>query len=350
MEDREQILNRILSNIPDRYDKSKGLFPYDFSKATAIEFERKNKEIQEVASKLDVENLEGEELERFVYQRTGIKRKQATRSTTIVVISGAEGSGIKKGDLVGTDTVNFIVQEDIIIDESGQARVFVVCEEYGFVGNVPANSINKFPVSIPGLIDVYNPEPVTNGYNSETDDELRKRYYDKLQRPGKSGNKYHYEQWAKEVVGVGDAKVFPRWNGPLTVKVVIVDANKQPANEELVGVTFNHIESQRPFGANVTVVSATAKQINISVDLTLIPGHLEEKVKDNIKINIAKYLQEITFKTDSTDKFIPVSFARIGSIILDTEGVMDYTNLTVNGGTSNVAIADDEVPVMGEVV
>lgn len=350
MENREEILNRILSNIPDRYDKSKGLFPYDFSKATAIEFERKNKEIQEVANKLDVENLEGEELERFIYQRTGQERKPATKATAVVIISGAEGAKIGKGDLVGADTVNFIVQEDIIIDESGQARVFVVCEEYGFVGNVPANSINKFPVSIPGLIDVYNPEPVTNGYNSETDDELRKRYYDKLQRPGKSGNKYHYEQWAKEVVGVGGVRVVPRWDGPLTVKVVIVDANKQPANEELVGITLNHIESQRPFGATVTVVSAIAKQINISVDLTLIPGHLEEKVRDNIKINIAKYLQEITFKTDSTDKFIPVSFARIGSIILDTEGVMDYTNLTVNGGTSNIAIADDEVPVMGEVV
>ncbi|WP_200804920.1 baseplate J/gp47 family protein [Anaerosalibacter sp. Marseille-P3206] len=341
MESIKEIHNRMLKNISDEYDKTEGSFFYDSTKPAAIEFALMYMELEEVANKLDVENLFDEELERFVYQRTGIKRKQATRSTTIVVISGAEGSGIKKGDLVGTDTVNFIVQEDIIIDESGQARVFVVCEEYGFVGNVPANSINKFPVSIPGLIDVYNPEPVTNGYNSETDDELRKRYYDKLQRPAKAGNKYHYEQWAKEVVGVGGVRVVPRWNGPLTVKVVIIDSNGQPASKDLIGNVFNHIESERPFGANVTVVSATPVTINISVTLVLVEGYEELRVKENISKNISEYLKSIAFKTDY------VSYAQIGSIILDTDGVLDYSDLLINSGISNIPILNEEVAIMG---
>ena len=36
----------------------------------------------------------------------------------------------------------------------------------------------------------------------------------------KAGNKYHYREWALEVTGVGDAKIFPRYNGPLSIKVV----------------------------------------------------------------------------------------------------------------------------------
>jgi uncharacterized phage protein gp47/JayE len=342
LEDREEILNRILSNIPDRYDKSKGLFPYDFSKATAIEFVNFYLKLEDVKNKLDVENLSGEELERFVYQRTGtVTRKPATKATEMVVISGSEGAKISKGDLVGADTVNFISTENKTIDATGQMRVIVECEEYGTIGNVPAGTINSFPVSIPGLVDVYNPEPFTNGYNAESDDELRERYYEKLQRPAKAGNKYHYEQWAKEVVGVGGVRVVPRWNGPLTVKVVIIDSNGLPADQELIDSVKNHIEEERPFGANVTVVSATPVTINISVTLVLVEGYEELQVKEKISKNISEYLKSIAFKTDY------VSYAQIGSIILNTDGVIDYSDLLVNFGTGNVLIINDQVAIMG---
>lgn len=341
MENREDILKRILSNIPDRYDKSEGLFPYDFSKAAAIEFENKNKEMQEIANKLDIENLTGEELERFIYQRTGITKKQATKATATVIITGQEGARISKGELVGADTVNFVSMEDKTIDITGRIEVLVECELVGSIGNVSAGAIKYFPVSIAGLVDVYNPEAVTNGYDAETNDELRKRYYEKLQRPAKAGNKYHYEQWAKEVVGVGGVRVVPRWNGPLTVKVVIIDSNGQPASQELIDNVFNHIESERPFGANVTVVSAEPVEINISVTLVLAEGYEDLQVKEGISKNIAGYLKSIAFKTNY------ISYAQIGSIILETDGVIDYSNLKVNDGIANIPIQDEEVAIMG---
>ena len=204
-----------------------------------------------------------------------------------------------------------------------------------------AGTINSFPVSIPGLVDVYNPEPFTNGYNAESDDELRERYYEKLQRPAKAGNKYHYEQWAKEVVGVGGVRVVPRWNGPLTVKVVIIDSNGQPASQDLIDDVFNHIEEERPFGADVTVVSAEPVEINLSVNLALADGYIEQQVKDYISENITEYLKFIAFKTNY------ISYAQIGSIILDTEGVLDYSNLQINGGISNIPIGNEEVAIMG---
>lgn len=40
----------------------------------------------------------------------------------------------------------------------------------------------------------------------KSDDELRDRYFEKVSLPATSGSKYHYEQWAKEISGVGDAK------------------------------------------------------------------------------------------------------------------------------------------------
>lgn len=341
MSDIETIHKRMLGSISNEYDKSEGSFFYDATRPAAIEFENKDKEIQKVADKLDIENLEGEELERFIYQRTGIPRKPATKATTIVIITGQEGAKISKGDLVGADTVNFISMEDKTIDLTGQMEVLVECEEPGTIGNVPAGAIKYFPVSIPGLVDVYNPEAVTNGYDVESDTELRQRYYEKLQRPAKAGNKYHYEQWAKEVVGVGGVRVVPRWNGPLTVKVIIIDSNGQPASEDLVDRVFNHIEGERPFGANVTVISATPVTINISVTLVLVEGYEELQVKENISKNISEYLKSIAFKTDY------VSYAQIGSIILDTDGVLDYSDLLINSGMANIPIGNEEVAIMG---
>lgn len=339
----EEIHGRMMANVDDDYDKSNGSFIWDSTKVSAIELGVLHEKAEEIQSKQDVENLTDNELTRFVYQRTGIIRKPATKAVTTVIISGSVGSVIQVGDLVGTDTHNFVSLEEKTVGESGTVNVLVESEEFGSVGNVPMGAINRFPVSISGLANVYNPNPVTNGYEAESDSELRQRYYDKLQRPGKAGNKYHYEEWAKSVVGVGDARVIPRWNGPLTVKVVLIDSNRQPASPELVDEVFDYIEEERPFGADVTVVSAAGVPINISVTLSLAPEYVEEDVVQTIAVNLANYLRGLAFKSTF------VSYAKIGSEIIDSEGVIDYQDLLVNGGVANIPIGNEEVAIMGGV-
>lgn len=334
----------MMLGINDEYDKAKGEFIYDATKPAAVEFANQQKKIAEVQDKLDVENLTGDELTRFVYQRTGQIRKLATQATTTVIVSGAAGTIVRTGELVGTDTILFTVIEEATLNESGLGHVRIQCNEFGQIGNVPANTIKNFPVSIPGLINVYNPEPVVDGYDEETDDDLRQRYYDKLQRPGKSGNEFHYREWTLEVTGTGDAKIFKRYNGPLTMKVVIIDANKLPAPNELVEEVRAHIEKEMPFGVeDLNVMSAAALLVNLTVAITLMPGYTEEIVKTNIKKNVTKYMKEIAFKAPF------VSYAKIGALIIDSDGVMDYQDLLINGSTANVVIPDDAVAIMGGV-
>lgn len=339
----EQIHERMLSNVNESYDRSTGSFIYDATKPGAIEFETKRKEIESVKSKIDVYNLSGEELSRFVYQRTGIERRPATYASSEIVISGQQGASISQGDAVSNGEINYIVQEGATIGASGRITVPVESEIPGSIGNASAGSINSFPVSISGLIDVYNPEPITNGYDAESDEELRIRYFDRLQRPGKSGNKYHYRQWAMEVPGVGGARVISTWNGPLTVKVIIIDSNTQPASDELVQQVTDHIEANMPFGATLTVVSATEVPINITANITISSGFEEEQTIANIENNITQYLASIAFTGND------VSYAQIGGIIINCVSVEDYQNLTVNGGTSNISIGNEEVATLGGV-
>ncbi|MBX8942579.1 baseplate J/gp47 family protein [Lysinibacillus sp. K60] len=344
MESEKVVHDRMLSNIDNEYDKSPGNYIFDITKAPAIEFALQQKKIAAVQEKLDIEKQTGDELTRTVYQRTGIKRKLATQATTTVIVSGTAGTLVKVGELVGTDTILFTVIEDAILNESGFAHIRVQCNEFGQVGNVPANAIKNFPVSINGLVNVYNPDPVVNGYDEETDKDLRQRYYDKLQRPGKAGNKYHYREWALEVAGTGDAKVFPRYNGPLTMKVVVIDANKLPASIELVDDVRAHIEEEMPFGVeDLLVIAAEAFILNLTATLSIMPGYTEEIAITNIKANITTFLKEIAFKTSF------VSYAKIGALIIDSEGILDYQDLLINGLTTNVVIPEDSVAVMGGV-
>ena len=60
-----------------------------------------------------------------------------------------------------------------------------------------------------------------------------------------------------------------------------------------------------------------------------------------IKKNISEYLTEISFSKGY------VSYAKIGQAILNTDGVIDYTNLTVNQSTNNVPITETQIAVLG---
>jgi len=344
---REEIRNRMLSHISDEYDKSEGGFFYDVINALAIELETAYKEQNEILDQGFVETAVGEYLDRKAAQQ-GIERKAPTKSKTTVTIRGPEGANIQEGMLVASDVVNFVVMESKTIDASGEVNVLVECEKEGTIGNVPAGAIKHFPLTQTVLASVTNPLAVTNGYNGETDEELRKRYYDKVRTPATSGNKYHYRNWALEIPGVGDVRVFPLWDGNNgTVKVVLIDSDKTGAEQELVDKVYEHIEKNRPIGATVTVMSAIERPIDLGVSLTIdTDNYTIEQVKSNIEKDIVQYLKEIAFIESY------VSHAKIGSIILQSQGVIDYTGLVVNGKSGsdpdpNVKIGDEEIAVLG---
>jgi len=358
-ETKDEIHERMLDNIGDAYDKTEGSWAYDFTRPTAIELEDVDKSIDEAKDKLSIENLQGDELAQRIREKTGIIRKPATKANDSVTITGAPGSTLYVGDLVASDLVNFVIQEEITIEASGQVTVLVECEQEGNIGNVPAGAIKYFPVTLAGITSVTNPEAFTNGYEAESDADLLQRYYERIQTPTTSGNRQHYLNWAKEVIGVGDAKVFPLWSGDNTVKVVIIDSNKQPAGQELVDDVQNYIDpgitglgdGEAPIGAFCTVVSAAGKIISVSFTGVLAPGYTPETAAPLVEAKLIEYYKEIAFKKDEiTGNPKSVSYAIIGSKILETEAVIDYTDLLVNDGTANIPIGDEEVPVSGGVV
>lgn len=89
-------------------------------------------------------------------------------------------------------------------------------------------------MSIPGITRVTNAKATYDGFDEETDDELRERLLFKVRQPATSGNINDYIEWGTSVEGVGHITVVPLWNGNGTVKLLVTDSNGQPASPDLL--------------------------------------------------------------------------------------------------------------------
>ena len=333
----DTILERMLLQIPSRYDTSSGTYTYDIEKSTAMEFEN----VYDIISSLDSYFYASTATGKYLDMRVGefgLERKEASYATGCVTVSGNVGAKVSVGEKVAAGNVIFNITENAIIPNGGSVTVQVVCDSAGVKGNVEKGKINRFPVTIQGLISVTNEISTTGGSDKESDVELRKRFTEYVSHPITSGNKWQYISWAKSVDGVGDAKCLPLWNGAGTVKVIIVDSEKQLAGSELINKVQSYIDEQCPIGADVTVTTATAVSINVTFS-----ADVDESTIESIKSNIRSYLRDVSFANGY------VSYAKIGQTILNTDGVDDYSNLKINSKTENIAISETEIAVLGGV-
>lgn len=333
----DKIMERLTNNIPERYDVRPNTYTYDVEKSVAIEFENAYDVIDSKDKQFYACTATGKYLEDRVGE-FGLKRKKATASIGYVTIKGDVGAVVSAGSKVAAGNIIFNITDNAVIGNGGSVTVPVICDIMSAVGNVDAHAVNRFPITLPGLISVFNAEPISGGSDTETDSELNARFLEHVSHPITSGNKWQYISWAKSVEGVGGAKCQPLWNGNGTVKVIIVGAGKQLAGKELISKVQNYIDEQHPVGASVTVTTAEAKTIDIKCKL-IADADAKERAKENIK----EYLRDVSFQRGY------VSQAKIGQAILNTENVVDYSNLTVNGDIDNIPISETEIAVLGGV-
>jgi len=348
-EDEETIHQRMLEKASPGIDVREGSFFWDATRPGALEKARLIQfQLQNMLQIFFVQTSYGTYLD-YLGQARGVRRLEATAATGDVQFTGTPGTVIRQGTVVATPAIEdtpaimFETIEEAVINDEGTAIVRAKCIEVGTVGNVPAGVIVLMLDPVNGVTAVTNPEPFTGGTDTENDDAFRERILDAWRLPITSGNKHHYKFWAKEVPGVGDAKVIPLWDGPGTVKVVIVDGNKRAASPELLDAVTAHIEDERPIGATVTVASAAEKQINIAANITLASGYAIAQVQQLYQEAVVSFFREIALVETY------VSYAQLGKLLLETPGVGDYSGLLVNGAADKVLLGEEEIPVLGAV-
>lgn len=335
----------LLAQLPDSYQKTTGFPTWMLTRAMAYGLAEGETVIAKAQQNLDPENLHGDDLTHYVFTRTGQERREAVFASGMLTASG-EGV-IHAGDLFETEGgIGFRAAETVIV--SGAANVPVFCITPGATGNVAADTVCKMPVQLPGIDSVTNPLPMANGFDAESDAELLDRFLERLQQPVTGSNKWQYLMWAKEVSGVGAARVFPLGHGDGTVDVIIIDSDGQPASDTLVQAVQEYIdpesagkgEGQAGIGAHCYVSAAEGIAINIAVTVKCLDS---TGIPEAVQKSIASYLASIAFQQDY------VSYGKLAVAINETAGVLDYRDFTMNGDTANISISERQVAVCGEV-
>ncbi|AGY77996.1 baseplate J/gp47 family protein [Clostridium autoethanogenum] len=347
----DNIQQELLDNVDNSYEKTIGYPMYDTLKSFAIALADVYKELSDTRDNMEnVDNLSGADLERFVEQRTGIQRKLGTYATTNLTVNG--NGTVHMGDKFETKSgIEYACTIDTIINGTGLVPIQAL--QIGTYGNTPANTIIQIPVTLNGIVSITNLNVVSNGIDNENDDFLRERYYTYLRNPITSNNENAFINWAESIDGVGRAKAFGCWQGKNSVLVVICNSNMQVADQTLIDNAQNIIDPKgiqdsdgnwstwgmgkglAGAGSYTTIQSAVAKNINISATIVLATNYTKDIVQSNFELSVTSYLKTIALKEDTPS----VSYAKIGNLLYETEGINDYSNLQVNGGNSNVPLS-----------
>jgi uncharacterized phage protein gp47/JayE len=269
-----------------------------------------------------------------------IVSKGVVSATSFKISATAGGAAID----LGSDGVNVAIVPDAdirVVDVTVEA---VVAAE---AGNVPAGSIVDFPVTLTDISAVTNADPTEGGVDEEDDEALRDRTLDVVRSKRTSGNADDYIFWAREVPGVGNARCVPIWDGPGTVKVILLDTDFEIPSGDIVTDVEEYIETKRPIGADVTVVAATEVAIEARATVTLVAGAVEAQVVAEIDAAILAYVREHAADDNR------IGWAAIVNIVFDNQWVEDYTVVQIKGtggsqsgawGTANILCLDAECP------
>ncbi|MCK8487126.1 baseplate J/gp47 family protein [Paenibacillus sp. MBLB2552] len=343
---KEAILQRMRDASPKEIDTRQGSITYDLLSPAAIELAHAYIELDHV---LKFGFAGPEQPSEYLDLRAGelgLTRRPSVKAEGKLVFSGDEDTIIPEGTAVSTDeeeAVIFITTEPGIIKQK-KATVKAVAAAGGKRGNVDKGRVKLVLGNLSGIVTVTNPEEFVNGAETESDESLLVRYFDRVRRPATSGNAWHYRQWALEVRGVGDVKVFPVWNGGGTVKLCVLSEDKIAPNSTIVQDVREAVDARRPVGASVTVVPAQELKINVTANVTLASGAVLANVKALFSDKLKAFLADLAFQSPV------VPYNRIFGLLLDIEAVTDFKNLTINGvANQNLNIGDEQVAVAGTV-
>lgn len=331
----------MLSEMPDTYSKIKGTWLWEMFKAFSLKIYELLQLLTDTSKKLNIENLQGDELDAYVSQWTDLKRKKAQKAEGYIEVTG--NGVIYSGTLVSNGSIQYEVLEDTEVN--GKAEVYISATEAGEIGNTDKNTITTLVTSNANIKSIINLEKIEGGSDEETDEALRERYYLRLSMPATSGNKAHYILWARECVGVGGAKATRDTEINNKVNLYICDDDGGTANIDTINLVQAYIDPNKngdgsgtaPIGAICEVFSAGIKAVSISGKIELDNTLDEVTTISNVKSDILKYLSQINFnKTE-------LSYAKLLNIAVSSLGVNDVTDFKVNDGYSNISCEETEI-------
>lgn len=389
-----EILERMLSRVSDKFDKREGSVIFDAHSPTAHELQILYTELNTLIAETYGDSASREFLIKRCKER-GIIPYEATHA-------------VLKGEFTPTDidvagqrfnigSINFIVTERI-----ADGEYQVQCETPGIVGNQQMGTM--IPIDyIEGLETAELTEILIPGEDEEETEDLRTRYFDSFSEKAFGGNVQDYLEKTNAIPGVGSTKVTRVWNNELrpaemipsaavqawystiqptlsgepaawlekvynaakdrklttggTVLLTILNSDFGIASDTLIHTVQQIIDPDEnagegygvvPIGHIVNVKSASTKTVTIKTNITFDVGYGWSNLQSSINEVISNYLLELR-KSWADSPYLVVRISQIETRILGIKGIVDIEDTIINGASDNLTLGKYEVPVLGGV-
>ena len=345
--DYTSILKRLLDNVDDTLDKRQGSIIYDALAPAAMELAQCYASLEIYKEQTYLKTATGDNLDNRVADY-GLTRNPATNAIRLANIYNNDG--ILYDIEIGS---RFSIPEDYggynftIIEKMETGKFKIQCETPGSVGNeyigvlLPLYNINGL-----GRAEIYG--TFEAGEDIETDESLRKRAINKLNKDAFGGNQADYRRYLETINGIGGAKIFPVWNGGGTVKISIISSDFDIPSEEFITEVQDIIDpipnqaqgfGMAPIGHTVTAVAPTEISINISANVTLLSDYELQNLEQDIKNQIETYINNVQKSWEDSSK-LTIYISRIIASILDVQGVDNVSDVTINEESKDLVLEE----------
>lgn len=345
------IRNSILNEMKNALAKNEGSYNFDIAGATALGINS----LEEYIEWLQLQLFPWSVTDDYYLEQHmvvwNLKRRIPTYANGEVIFIGQVNTNIPAGTIVISRLgISYKTLSSVILGIDGTIIAPIECLIPGPEGNCAEGDITTLQISVSSIDKVTNNKKIIGGYEIETIESCKQRMKEKASIPAHSGNKNDYIIWSKEVSGVGDVEVVGAGKHgvlPGNVEVYITDYQYAPANNSLIKNVQNKLELKKPVNDNLIVKSKLALNVSINLETVTVKKSLYTKeeyirlVENQIKSAIANNVYVVNGL---------ISIARTGALIISIDGTIDYNNLTINGGTSNIPVNYNEVPVLVEVL
>lgn len=345
----KSILAAAKNEIGDEVLKSEGSLVFNALSALAYEIEKLYIQLDYIIKQSHAETADIEHLSMIALDR-GIIRKKATnayvKAEFNVAVPIRSRFSLKGYNYKAIEVINdSLHQYKMIVEESGAG----------------ANMLkgNLIPIDfVDGLETAKVTELLIAGDNEESRESLYKRYIQSFTSQSFAGNVAAYKEKLESYQGIEGAKIYPVWNGPGTVKAVLISSDYTVVSSYLIEQIKKDAVPQRgagygwvPIGHDLTIESVKEITIDVKTRITYAAGYSNATLLDSIKAKVQGYLKSIAKKWKEMDENtgLTIYISRLESAILDVQGVLDVSSTSLNGSSSNFALKNDEIPKMREV-
>ena len=373
-QDYEYILARYLGNVRNDVDKREGSIIWDSGAPCCIEIAIAYMYLQSMILNAFAASAQSPFLE-LRCEEQGITRDPATYAKRLGVFTNGQGGpyslvmGTEFSTISETNLVNFRVIE--VYTENGitvPGSYILQCTETGTIGNEYFGEI--VPVlNLTGLATATLTDILVPGENDQDIEELRAEYFETVNQKPFGGNITEYRQFVEAIEGVGGTQIYPVWNGGGTVKISFIDSSFNAPSSTLIQEVQKAVDPHyndeyagmglgtAPIGHVVTVVGAAEFKVDIVASIELEQGYTLQQIQPSIKDSIEEYflnLRKNWKKADDLNNYsVEIIIARVRSAILNTIGVKNITDCTLNGDTVDIVLTEDstlqQLPVTGDI-